>query len=99
MRSCKTRKHGPDSEPGSRVPCAATHTRSSEQEQEGEADGAPAPCTLHHVTVDVLRCTLHHVTVDVLRAAFLGLKKRAAAGIDRARFEVLGKHDQAGSFL
>jgi RNA-directed DNA polymerase len=34
-----------------------------------------------------LTALLHHVTVDVLRAAFLGLKKRAAAGIDAVTWE------------
>ncbi len=34
-----------------------------------------------------LTALLHHVTVDVLRAAFLGLKKRAAAGIDSVTWE------------
>ena len=34
-----------------------------------------------------LTALLHHVTVDVLRAAFLGLRKRAAAGIDAVTWE------------
>src|SRR4051812_13363845 len=42
---CGCAKHGPDPEPGSRVPGAGPHTRSCQQEQDGEADGASAP---HH---------------------------------------------------
>ena len=34
-----------------------------------------------------LTALLHHVTVDFLRAAFLALKKRAAAGIDQITWE------------
>ncbi len=34
-----------------------------------------------------LTALLHHVAVDFLRAAFLGLKKRAAAGIDAVTWE------------
>jgi RNA-directed DNA polymerase len=34
-----------------------------------------------------LTALLHHVTVDFLRAAFLGLKRRAAAGIDAVTWE------------
>lgn len=38
-----------------------------------------------------LTALLHHVTVDFLRAAFLSLKKRAAAGIDAVTWEQYGE--------
>jgi len=38
-----------------------------------------------------LTALLHHVTVDFLRAAFLSLKKRAAAGIDAVTWAQYGK--------
>ena len=34
-----------------------------------------------------LTALLHHVTIDFLRAAFLALKKRAAAGVDAVTWE------------
>src|SRR4029077_12374473 len=39
---CGLAKHGPDTEPGSRVTGAGPHTRSRHQGQTGQADGAPA---------------------------------------------------------
>lgn len=41
-RECGTAKHGPDSEPGSRVTCAGPRTRGCKQESQGETDSAPA---------------------------------------------------------
>src|SRR3984893_11419544 len=41
---CGTAKHGPDTEPGSRVTSAGSHTRGRYQEQEGTPHGAPASC-------------------------------------------------------
>src|SRR6266699_2780991 len=43
---CGTAKHGPDAEPGSHVTGAGPHTRSRQQEQTGQADGALA--SPHH---------------------------------------------------
>src|SRR3977135_417813 len=43
---CGTAKHGPDAEPGSPATGAGPHTRSRQQEQTGQADGAPA--SPHH---------------------------------------------------
>ena len=43
---CGTAKHGPDAEPGSRVTGAGPHTRSRQQEQTGQGDGALA--SPHH---------------------------------------------------
>src|SRR6516165_10667753 len=44
QKECGTAKHGPDTEPGSRVTSAGSHTRGRYQEQEGTPHGAPAPC-------------------------------------------------------
>src|SRR3954471_2611496 len=41
---CGHAKQGPGAEPGSLVPGAGTHTRSSSKEPTGKADDAPAPC-------------------------------------------------------
>src|SRR5438128_8272527 len=61
---CGLAKHGPDAEPESRVPGAGPHTRSRQQEQEGKADGAPAPrlCRLPAcgiLRVEEARCSRH----------------------------------------
>src|SRR6478752_5381346 len=42
QEECGTAKHGPDAESGSRVTSAGPHTRSCNQEREGETDSAPA---------------------------------------------------------
>src|ERR1700676_541211 len=42
QEECGTAKHGPDTEPGSCDTSAGPHTRSCNQEQEGEADSALA---------------------------------------------------------
>ena len=42
QEECGTAKHGPDTESGSRDTSAGPHTRSCNQEQEGEADSALA---------------------------------------------------------
>src|SRR6266851_7501629 len=42
QEECGTAKHGPDTESGSRDTSAGPHTRSRNQEQEGEADSALA---------------------------------------------------------
>src|SRR6266496_4990916 len=42
QEECGTAKHGPDAGSGGRVTSAGPHTWSCKQEQEGEADGAPA---------------------------------------------------------
>jgi hypothetical protein len=39
---CGPANHGPDAEPGSRVTCAGSHTRSRNQEQSTAADHTPA---------------------------------------------------------
>src|SRR5215469_18120715 len=44
QEECGTAKHGPDTEPGSRVTSAGPHTRGRYQEQEGTPHGAPASC-------------------------------------------------------
>src|SRR5215217_8863876 len=50
-----TAKHGPDPEPGSRVPGAGPPTAGSGEEQEGEAHGAAAPCQPRHSALGLLR--------------------------------------------
>src|SRR4051812_38179585 len=50
-----TAKHGPDPEPGSRVPGAGPPTAGSREEQEGEAHGAAAPCQPRHSALGLLR--------------------------------------------
>src|SRR6516164_9748943 len=44
QEECGTAKHGPDTEPGSRVTGAGPHTRGHYQEQEGTPHGAPVSC-------------------------------------------------------
>src|SRR3954463_11986268 len=46
QEECGPAKHGPDTGPGSRVTGAGPHTWRRFQEQDGEADGAPA--SRHH---------------------------------------------------
>ena len=50
-----TAKHGPDPEPGSRVPGAGPPTASGREEREGEAHGAAAPCRPRHLTLGLPR--------------------------------------------
>jgi RNA-directed DNA polymerase len=42
-----------------------------------------------------LTAVLHHVTVDFLRAAFLTLRKRAAAGVDAVTWELYAENLEA----
>src|SRR6516162_7747396 len=55
QEECGTAKHGPNAGSGGRVTGARPHTRSNKQEQEGEADSAPASRQHRRPTVGLLQ--------------------------------------------
>src|ERR1700729_3928629 len=52
---CGPANHGPDAEPGSRVTCAGSHTRSRNQEQSTAANHTPASCQRRCLAGGILR--------------------------------------------
>src|SRR3984885_12439018 len=52
---CGPANHGPDAEPGSRVTCAGSHTRSRNQEQSTAANHTPASCQRRCFAGGILR--------------------------------------------
>src|SRR3984885_1566483 len=75
---CGPANHGPDAEPGSRVTCAGSHTRSRNQEQSTAADHTPASCQRRCLAGGILRTEEERrawgrrADVDTIRGGFGG---------------------------